>query len=188
MSARATGDASSVVLLRGINIGSSNRIAMPALREALTAAGLENPRTYLQSGNIVIDTGLNESELTVRVERLISERFALSIPAVVRSSKELARVVTANPFPELAAQEPKRFQVTFLRGQPDPGAEDRLRVLATGDERVSVGEREIYAWYPDGIARSKLATQPGLGKGVVPTSRNWTTVLNLLEMASSDAG
>jgi uncharacterized protein (DUF1697 family) len=187
MSARATGDASSVVLLRGINIGSSNRIAMPALREALAAAGLENPRTYLQSGNILIDTGLNESELTDRVERLISERFRLNIPAVVRSGEELARVVTANPFPELAAQDPKRLQVTFLRGQPEPGAEDRLQALATGDERVSVREREIYAWYPDGIARSKLAAQPGLGKDVVPTSRNWNTVLNLLEMASSDA-
>ena len=186
MSARATGDGSSVVLLRGINIGSSNRIAMPALREALTAAGLENPRTYLQSGNIVLDTGLDESELSDRVERLISERFSLKVPAVVRSGKELARVVTANPFPELAAQDPRRFQLTFLRGRPDPGAEDRLQALATGDERVSVREREIYAWYPDGIARSKLAALPGLGKDVVPTSRNWTTVLNLLEMASED--
>src|ERR1700689_149136 len=113
MNARGAGVASSVVLLRGINIGSSNRIAMPALREALTAAGLENPRTYLQSGNIVLDTGLDESELSDRVERLISERFSLNVPAVIRSGEELARVVAANPFPEFAAQEPKRFQVTF---------------------------------------------------------------------------
>jgi uncharacterized protein (DUF1697 family) len=66
MHARAAGDASSVVLLRGINIGSSNRIAMPALREALAAAGLENPRTYVQSGNIVIDTGLNERSSRIK--------------------------------------------------------------------------------------------------------------------------
>jgi uncharacterized protein (DUF1697 family) len=192
MSARGAGVASSVVLLRGINVGSSNRIAMPALREALTAAGLENPRTYVQSGNIVLDTGLDESELSDRVERLISERFGLMIPAVARSGHELARVAAENPFPELAQQEPKRFQVTFLRGEPEAAAQDRLRALATPNERVALGAREIYAWHPDGIARSKLAmklgTRGGLGTEVVTTSRNWATVLTLLEMAASDAG
>jgi uncharacterized protein (DUF1697 family) len=192
MNARAADGASSVVLLRGINLGSSNRIAMPALREALTAAGLENSRTYVQSGNIVLDTGLDESELSDRVERLITERFGLMIPAVARSGHEFARVAAENPFPELAEQEPKRFQVTFLCGQPDPGAEDRLPALATGGERVSVGEREIYAWHPDGIARSKLAmklgARGGLGREVITTSRNWATVLTLLEMTTSDAG
>jgi uncharacterized protein (DUF1697 family) len=192
MSARAAGVASSVVLLRGINLGSSNRIAMPALREALTAAGFENPRTYVQSGNIVLDTGSDESELSDRVERLITERFGLMIPAVARSGHEFARMVAENPFPELAEQEPKRFQVTFLRGEPEVALTDGLRALATPSERVALGGREIYAWHPDGIARSKLAmklgARGGLGREVITTSRNWATVLTLLEMAASDAG
>ena len=180
-----------VVLLRGINIGPNNRLAMPALREALVAAGLENPRTYVQSGNIVLDTALGQSELSDTVERLITQQFGLTVPAVTRSGQELMRVVADNPFPELADQEPKRFQVTFLRGQPRPEIEARLAELATEAERVAVREREVYAWHPDGVARSKLAlklgAKAGLGKDVIATSRNWTTVLTLLEMASKDA-
>ena len=182
----------SIVLLRGINLGPSNRIAMPALREALAAAGFENPRTYVQSGNIVLTSGLEEPALSDRVEQLIAERFGFVVPAVVRSAQELTRLVARNPFPELARQEPKRLQVTFFHGHAAPGLEEQLRSLVSGDERVAVGAREIYAWHPDGVARSKLATRlaarTGLGKDVVPTSRNWTTVLNLLKMATSDAG
>jgi uncharacterized protein (DUF1697 family) len=177
-------------MLRGINLGSANRIAMPALREALAAAGFENPRTYVQSGNIVLDTGLDESELSDTVETLISQHFGLKIPAVSRSGQELVRVVARNPFPELADQEPKRFQVTFLRDEPESGAEQRMAALATASERVALRGREIYAWHPDGIARSKLALKHGaksvLGKPVITTSRNWATVLKLLEMSSSD--
>ena len=180
-----------VVLLRGINLGASNRIAMPALREALADVGFENARTYAQSGNIVLNTGLDGSALSDRVERLIAERFGLMVPAVARSGRELARVVAENPFTELAEHEPRRFQITFLRGALEADVEQKLSALATGGERVAVREREIYAWHPDGVARSKLALKlggkAGLGRDVIPTSRNWTTVLTLLEMANSDA-
>jgi uncharacterized protein (DUF1697 family) len=190
MNARAAAAHSAVVMLRGINLGASNRIAMPALRDALSAAGFENPRTYVQSGNIVIETGLDESELLDSVETLITQQFGLNVPAVTRNGLELARVVAENPFPELADQEPKRFQVTFLRDEPGSEAEQRLAELATSSERVALRGREIYAWHPDGIARSKLALKIGaksvLGKPVTTTSRNWATVLTLLEMSSGD--
>lgn len=182
--------ATAVILLRGINLGPTNRIAMPALREALAGAGFENARTYVQSGNIVLKTGLAELELSDGVEQLITERFGLVVPVVARSDQELARVVADNPFPELAEQQPKRFQVTFVRGSLAPGLQGALDTLATPNERVGVREREIYAWHPDGVARSKLAAKlgakAGLGKEVIPTSRNWTTVLTLLGMATDD--
>lgn len=182
-----------VVLLRGINLGPSNRIAMPALRAALADDGFKNPRTYVQSGNIVVGTELEAAALAERVEGLIAEQFSLVVPAVAVSGQELARVVGGNPFPELAEADPKRFQVTFVRGNFEPdAAADRLSKLATGNERVAVGEREIYAWHPDGVARSKLAVKlggkTGVGADVIPTSRNWTTVLTLLEMVLADAG
>jgi uncharacterized protein (DUF1697 family) len=181
-----------VVLLRGVNLGAANRIAMPELRAALAAAGFENARTYVQSGNIVLESDMDETALTEKVEELITEQFSLKVPALAVSAAELARVVEGNPLAELAEEDPKRFQVTFLRGSFEPGVvADRLSDLAAGGERVAVGEREIYAWYPDGVARSKLAlklgSKTGVGKGVIPTSRNWTTVLTLLEMATSDA-
>lgn len=178
-----------VALLRGINIGPNNRIAMPALRDALTIAGHANVRTYVQSGNIVLDSELGPSELQEALERLIADRFELSIPTVVRSQGDLARAVTANPFPEFAAQDPKRFQVSFLRGRLHPELPAALTALASPSERIAVTATEIYTWHADGVARSKLwaklGARSGLGKGVTATSRNWTTVTTLLEMTSS---
>jgi uncharacterized protein (DUF1697 family) len=181
----------SIVLLRGINLGPTNRIAMPALRAALSDAGFENPRTYVQSGNIAVDTDLAESELTDGVQRLITERFGLTVAAVARSGRDLARVVAENPYPQEAAQEPKRLQVSFVEGSLRDDLQAVLEGLAGPAERVAVSDRHIYAWHPEGVARSKLwaklGAKGGLGRDVTVTSRNWTTVLALLEMATADA-
>jgi uncharacterized protein (DUF1697 family) len=189
VTARTAGVENKVVLLRGINVGSANRIAMPALREALADAGFAKVRTYVQSGNIVLETGLDDEQLSDVVERLIADQFGLSVPALARGHSELAAVVSANPYPEPALQDPKRFQVSFLTGEPDGDVVSELEALAaeTG-ELVAVHSRALYAWHPEGIQRSKLATRltpKRLGVANV-TARNWTTVTTLLEMATGD--
>ena len=102
-----------VVLLRGINIGPRNRIAMPALREALEEAGFTDVQTYLQSGNVVLESRAKPETVQRKVEKLIEERFGLEIAVVVRTRAQLAAVVKRNPHAKVAT-EPKRYQVTFL--------------------------------------------------------------------------
>ena len=93
--------ATSVALPRGINLGATNRIAMPALRAALAEGGFTNVRTYVQSGNIVLDSEPDDDGmLAARVAGLIAERFGLHIAVVVRSRAELAAVVDSDPLPE----------------------------------------------------------------------------------------
>ena len=86
-----------VVLLRGINIGSRNRISMPELREALEDAGYDDVRTYLQSGNVVLTSTARAKTVAWKCERLIADRFGLEIAVVARTHGELARVVDRNP-------------------------------------------------------------------------------------------
>jgi uncharacterized protein (DUF1697 family) len=172
-----------VVLLRGINLGARNRIAMSELREALAAAGYEDVRTYLQSGNVVLSRDAPPEQVARDCERRIANRFGLEIPVVVRSRDELAKVVRRDPLGEVAV-EPRRYQVTFLAGELRPEVERKLAAAAAGQERFVVIGREVYAWHPDGIGRSKLATLlAGEGLGVTATARNWATVTRLLEMA-----
>jgi uncharacterized protein (DUF1697 family) len=178
--------ARSIVLLRGINLGSTNRVAMTALRQALEAAGYENVRTYVQSGNIVLDSTASPDAIADAIRALIAEQFGLEIAVVARTRDELAEVVRRNPLADVAT-EPKRYQVSFLSAPPDPEVTGKLEALAAGSERVAVIEREVYAWHPEGVARSKLwnglAAKGGLGSGVTATARNWKTVTTLLEMA-----
>jgi uncharacterized protein (DUF1697 family) len=172
-----------IVLLRGINIGPRNRIAMPALRDLLTGAGFEDVRTYVGSGNVVLETTRTPAAVAKACEKLIAAELGLDIAVVVRTRDELAEVVRRNPLGDIA-DNPKRYQVSFLESELDPEVGEKLSGLAAGNERMEVIGREIYAWHPDGVARSKLwAGLAGKGLGVKATARNWTTVTTLLEMA-----
>lgn len=174
-----------IVLLRGINLGPRNRIAMPELRAALTEAGYENVRTYVQSGNVVLDTDQAPAELESAVEALIKTRFKLDIAVVARTRDELAEVVKRNPLAE-AATDPKRYQVSFLAEELDRERVSELNQAATESEQLVALGRELYAWHPDGVARSKLwAKLAGTGLGVKATARNWNTVETLLAMADA---
>ena len=175
-----------IVLLRGINIGPRNRISMPELREALDDAGYDDIRTYVQSGNVVLTSTQAAEKVARDCERLIADRFGFEIAVVSRTRNELAKVVERNPLARVA-KDPKRYQVSFLESKPAAKIVRELEEVASpGEQVVSVG-REIYAWHPDGVARSKLwAKLAGKGLGVTATARNWTTVTKLLELADAD--
>ena len=173
-----------IVLLRGINIGPRNRIAMPELRTALEAAGFADVETYVQSGNVVVASGAKPAEVARACEDMIAAQFGLEIDVVVRTRAELASVVRRDPLGDVAS-DPKRYQVTFLDATLAPAIAEKITAAPIGGERVVVAKREIYAWHPDGVGRSKLATLlSGRALGVTATSRNWTTVTTLLELAS----
>jgi uncharacterized protein (DUF1697 family) len=172
-----------IALLRGINIGPHRRIAMPALRGLLTDAGFDGVRTYVQSGNIVLPSDSAPDALERECERLISERFGFDVGVVVRTRDQLAEVVKRNPLGDVAV-DPKRYQVSFLAGELDPERVHELAALAVESERFLAHGRELYAWHPDGVARSRLwAKLAGTGLGVKATARNWTTVTTLLAIA-----
>jgi uncharacterized protein (DUF1697 family) len=172
-----------IVLLRGINLGSRNRVSMPELRTALEEAGFAEVQTYLQSGNVVLESRAKPESVARKVERLLSERFGLEIPVVVRSRAELAAVMKRNPLGKVAT-DPKRHQVTFLSAKLVAKVVRELEEAAAPDEQVVVSGREVYAWHPKTIARSKLWTKlAGKGLGVTATSRNWATVEALAELA-----
>jgi uncharacterized protein (DUF1697 family) len=172
------------ILLRGINIGPNNRIPMAELRSLLTQDGFGGVATYLQS-NVLLSSSLSPEAAARRCEHLIAEGYGLEIRSVVRTHLELEAVVRANPLPEAAA-DPKRYQVTFLESAPAPDIAARLAAAATPEERFAVIGREIYAWHPEGIARSRLATLlAGRGFKVAATARNWITVTALLSMTAA---
>lgn len=175
--------ATQIVLLRGINLGSRNRIAMPELRDLLTSAGFEEVRTYLQSGNVVLSAKGSSDEVARECERRIAAHFGLDIPVVARTRAQLAKVVRLNPLAKVAV-DPKRYQVSFLSEKLAAEVVHKLEAAAAPSEKFVVAGREVYAWHPGGVARSKLWTLlAGRGLGVIATARNWTTVTSLLALA-----
>ena len=172
-----------VLLLRGINLGPSRRVAMADLREALTEAGYEDVQTYVQSGNVVLSSSKSAAKLGPEAEKVIAGRFGFDVDVVVRTRDELAAVVAANPLVDVADNH-KRYQVSFLSEELDSDVTARLRELVVEPEALVIDGREVYAWHPAGVARSKLWNAlAGKRLGVTATARNWTTVETLLTMA-----
>jgi uncharacterized protein (DUF1697 family) len=158
---------------------------MPELRALLADGGFADVRTYMQSGNVVLSSEAPPAEVASEAERLIAERFGFDVDVIVRTDSELAEVVRLNPLAGVATN-PKRYQVSFLDAEPDPDAVSRIAAVAAESERLVAIGRELYAWHPEGVARSKLwAKLAGSGLGVRATARNWTTVETLLEMTRS---
>jgi uncharacterized protein (DUF1697 family) len=156
---------------------------MAKLREALEEAGFAEVRTHMQSGNVVLSSNTKPDQTARTCERLIEAEFGLEIDVVVRTPAELARVVERNPLGKVA-KDPKRYQVSFLAGPLPPAAKRRLEEAVQESEALVVSGREIYAWHPEGVARSKLwGRLAGKDLGVTATARNWTTVTKLLELA-----
>jgi uncharacterized protein (DUF1697 family) len=166
-----------IALLRSINLGPARRVAMGELRALLDAAGYGPVRTYVQSGNVVLRGETTETEL----EALLAERFGFEIPVILRSRAELEQVIARDPIGALVT-EPRRYQVTFLRADAPADLEQRARAVALPGERVVVIGREVYAWHPEGVARSKLALLLADRK-IGGTARNWITLLALVAMS-----
>jgi uncharacterized protein (DUF1697 family) len=172
-----------IAFLRGINVGGHRKISMSELRDALTAAGYGDVRTLLQSGNVVLTSRLSPAKLERALEQVLADRFGSDARVLVRTRDELADVIARDPLAGIA-DNPSRHLVVFLSAEPAPEVLRALEALQLEPERFVASGREIYAWHPDGLNRSKLA--PLLVDrrlGVTATGRNWNTVCKLLELA-----
>ncbi len=172
-----------VVLLRGINLARHNRIAMSDLRSALEADGSGEVVTYLQSGNVVLNSRSSPARVASDVNALIKKRFGFDIAVLVRSHAELAAVVRCNPFASVAV-DPKRYMVTFTSAVLPVAGVARLQAVVAPQDPFAVIGREIYSWHPAGFGRSPLWERlSARTMGIAATSRNWSTVTALLGLA-----
>lgn len=178
-----------ISLLRGINVGGNHLIRMDAVKAVFQSVGLEEPRTYLQSGNVVYRTAERDLErIGLRLEAAIEQGYGFRPAIIQRTLPDFRRAVASNPFtaplyPEL---DPSKLVVTFLSAEPHPAAGPKLKSAYAGPERMVLLGRELFIYFPEGQGKSKIpATLIDKTLRVPGTGRNWNTVTKLLEMAES---
>jgi uncharacterized protein (DUF1697 family) len=171
-----------VALLRGINVGRHRRVSMADVKEAFAAAGAEDPTTYLQSGNVLLESSLPAAKLAPRLGKELQGRLGLDIAVLVRTRAQLARLIDRNPFPH--EKDGKKLHVAFLEAAPQRARIRRLDPERVAPDEFRVVSRHVYLHYPSGYGRSKL-TNDYLEKqlAVRSTMRNWTTVTALAQRA-----
>lgn len=171
-----------VVLLRGINVSGHNKLPMADLREIAASIELGEPETYVQSGNLVVSTDLDEAELARRLRAAIAARFEFDVPVVSRSADQFAAIADSHPFENLGLDD-RFLQVAFLDRVPDGNVDALIDPADYEPDRLEVSGRETYLAYPKGSGRSRLNHSLLERKlGATVTTRNWRTVQKLGEM------
>jgi uncharacterized protein (DUF1697 family) len=172
-------------LLRGINVGGSRKVPMAELRALMEGLGYDSVRTYLQSGQATFasDHG-DEDSLAAELAGAIEKRFGFAVDVIVRDHAYLKAIADACPFPA-AELEAKQLHVTYFSAPVDAERFAEIDQAAYLPEEFRLGDRALYLYAPNGLGRSKLAehlSKRRLSKGLIATSRNWNTVLKLVEM------
>jgi len=171
----------SVALLRGINIAGHNKVAMADLRRLCEDIGLRDPRSLLNSGNLLFESGKRS---TAQLERLLEtearKRLALETEFFVRTAEEWEAVIADNPFTQQARRDPGHLVVMILKDAVGPKEVASLQKAIAGPELVRGMGRHVYVTYPAGIGRSRLTSAVIDAKlGTRGTGRNWNTVLKI---------
>jgi uncharacterized protein (DUF1697 family) len=171
-----------IALLRAVNVAGRNMVAMADLRQLLERAGLSDPKSLLQSGNLVF--GDSKRRSGAALERLLeteaAKRLDLHTEFFVRTADEWQGVIARNPFPGEAESDPGHLLVMTFKEKLDPSRVKALQAAIVGRERIRADGREAYVVYPDGVGRSKLTTALiDKSLGARGTGRNWNTVLKL---------
>lgn len=169
-----------VVLIRGINVGGKNIVLMKQLTELLTTLGCINVKTYIQSGNVVMQHKESNSDI---LSKLIAEKmqqnFGFKPSVLLLTFVEFQKAISNNPFPEAQAY-PKTLHFYFLSMKSSTPDLQGLLALKTQSESFELIEQVFYLHAPDGVGRSKLAAKVDMFLGVETTARNWNTVSKLL--------
>ncbi len=173
-----------VALLRGINVGGKNKLPMKDLVPLFETAGATAVQTYIQSGNVVFEANAAIADsLANSVPDSIRHGFGYRVPLILRSAKEIVRVVANNPF--LPKAEPQLLHVAFLSNKPNASAVKQLDPKRSAPDEFKCVGQELYLKLPDGMGKTKLTNAYIETKlGVTATARNWKTVLKLAEMCS----
>jgi uncharacterized protein (DUF1697 family) len=172
---------SHIALLRAINVGGRNQVAMADLRALFSALGFADPRSLLQSGNLVFESaGRTAVELEQLLEAETAKRLDLVVDYLVRSAQEWKALIARNPFAEEASRDPAHLVVVFLKGNPQTKDVQALQAAIEGPEVIRAAGKHLFVVYPAGIGRSRLTNALIERKlGLRGTARNWNTVLKL---------
>lgn len=176
-----------LALLRGINVGTANRIRMDALKRLFENAGFYRVETLIQSGNVLFASPFAEEKTIRAITEALKTSAGIETAVVLRTAEEMKQLVGSSPFSVAEITEAQRFtpeiesfHVCLLPEAPAETALAKLASVSLEGDRYSVSGRDIYLLLPHGIRSSKLSIRL---QRIFPdaTLRNWNTISKLNE-------
>jgi uncharacterized protein (DUF1697 family) len=173
-----------LALLRGINVSGHNMIKMDALKKMLENLGFQNVETYIQTGNVFVDSEEeNAASVGFKIKQEISKEFGYDVPVVMVSKSDLELCFKNNPYLKEKDCDTKKLYVAFISKELSPLAINDLKISNFKPDEAAIDASRIYIKYAVGAGKTKL-DQKYIEKkiNVTATIRNWNTVTTLLSM------
>ena len=173
-----------LALLRGINVSGHNMIKMDVLKTLLENAGFHNVRTYIQSGNVFVDSEEEHgASVGFKIKQEIFKELGLEVPVVVIGKEDLEACFKNNSYLKEKEYDTKKLYVAFISKELSSGALNDLKISQFKPDEAAIDKSRIYIKYAVGAGKTRL-DQKYIEKklNVVATIRNWNTVTTFLEM------
>ena len=176
-----------ISLLRGINVSGQKMIKMSELASLYESIGFGNVRTYVQSGNVIFESTINDPvKIQNKIEKGLEANFGYQVKVIIRTPDEIKEIIKKNPFIKKPGVDIIRLYVSFLSNVPAPALLKDLTVNKKPSEEFKIIGKEVYLYMPEGFGTSKL--QIGVFEkklSTIATARNWKTVNMLYELSKS---
>ncbi|MEZ0181971.1 MULTISPECIES: DUF1697 domain-containing protein [Flavobacterium] len=176
-----------LALLRGINVSGHNMMKMDALKTMLENIGFQNIRTYLQSGNVFVDSEEDASKVGFMIKQEIFKVFGHEVPTIVITKEDLELCFKNSPFLKEKDIDTKKLYVAFVSTQLKKENINDLKISQFKPDEASIDGNRIFIKYAVGAGKTRF-DQKYIEKklNVTATIRNWNTVTNLLAMYSEE--
>ena len=173
-----------IALLRGINVGGHKKVPMAELRELLNKSGLENVKTYIQSGNVIFQSSEeNKDNLEALIHKVILDHFGFDVPILIRTKDEIEIILDNCPFPE---EKKIESYYIMLSEAPDKNLANETSQQKFANEEFSITNNGVYIFYTLGAGKAKLGINWFEKKlKVKATARNYRTMVKLLSLSDT---
>ena len=171
-----------VVLLRGVMPTGKNKVPMAELRRVLSEGGFENSRTYIQTGNVLVESELSPRKIGEQVQRLIKSQIGPDLAVFVRTGAELQRVLDNNPF--RGGYDISRVFFVLFGKRPATERVEELLAEDFGNEKVSITKDAAYMYIPGSYGSNLSNNFLERKLGISATMRNFNTLTKLVELST----
>ena len=172
-----------ILFLRAVNVSGKNIIKMAELKSLLIQEGFEGVKTYIQSGNVLLQSSLSKTDVQNKVHRIIQEKFELDITIFIYTQEELISILDKNPYK--LPLEGNKVIITFIEIGIAAEIINKIKLIDIGNETFTIHNHIVYYYLPDGMAKSKL-NNSFFEKQLktLATGRNRNTIEKILLMSA----
>ena len=172
-----------IALLKGINVSGHKKIPMIELRQLLNDSGFKNVQTYIQSGNVILDSALKDtSKLEQKIQKAIMASFGFDVSVIVKTPEQLQMIFDKCPFSQ---EKKEKAYFTMLNSVPSKElVEEASQKKYPGEEFVILDDC-IYLYADLGYGQAKYSNAYFERKlKTAATARNYKTMMKLLSLST----